>query len=67
MRQKYFSQSGFILLIAIATIFIQPLGAIAINLMPDQINLLKSLRSSVIEASIYQHEHPNLPKPKGSR
>jgi hypothetical protein len=67
MRQKYFSQSGFILLIAIAAIFIQPLGAISINSIPDQINLLKSLRSSVIETSIYQHEHPHLPNPKGSR
>jgi len=67
MRQKHFSQSGFILLIAIAAIFSHPLGAIAINSIPDQITLLKSLRSSVIEISMYQHEYPHLPKPKGSR
>jgi len=64
---RHFSEKGLIALVTIATIFSNPLGAIAKNSMPEQSSSSRSFGNFSVQSSIYDNDNPHLPRPKGSR
>jgi len=64
---RCFSEKGFIALVAIATLFSNPMGAIATNLKHEQGSSSRLFGGFSVESSSYYNDNPHLPRPKGSR